>query len=1102
MKVKVTKTPSQFNQGGGIHIKPSHEGLFTQKANKHGMGVQQFASHVLANKDNYPTSTVRQANFARNASRWNAYGGSIFADGGQFEGSHTHGSDFVGPGDFTEFNTGSSHEMNGNEGVLQGYDNEGTPNFVEQGETKYDDYIFSARLTIPTTKELNKELKELPEEEGGDSQRGWEISILKKWAGRTYAYASKRAYREAEERPNDPHSHETLEEILGVLKNSQEKQRAIEDTKKQAEQEQEELESMSDKEYADAKEAEEQQQEQEQAMQEQQAQQQMQQQQMSPEEQAMMEQQGQMSPEEQAIMQQQMMQQGQPMACGGKLHAEGGELEQQEQAAVQQQQVAASYYQYLQQTKDPNKMRALQQRLAQYSQQVQQLPQEQQKAAAQQIQLQCLYEAAMQDADFINQLQQATQAYQKFAEGGMLNNQVTDTPMVEEAHHDDLTGITPTQDVEEMSTSQLNEAIDQIYQWAKQNGNKELARRARRAKKMSREEKEDFVDEAIDEVDQLRTQQQEQQRAEQQQAEEQASSEAQAQEEQQMSQDERSEALAAQELNSMMQPQMFAKGGNLFARGSGLNNYKTKSDIEQNLPLLRNLYVTDPNNTSAWDALFDSNGNIIARKGNNTGLYDPNGTYMKALSYLTAENWNDPKVWSESNKQELVNRLKTVNPTKYANLQVADIGNQGNYGLTWDKMLSLAKDGNVGGHHALAGIVNNILSASDDTTTTQDTTGTTNNTPTNSINPQIKYYLLDPGKNASGEDIPVTKIPAQGEEGKDGYLEGWEGQLLKDYDPSVGNKLYYYDDSLDRTIDGVTHKGLRKKKVNNVYELIDENGERRTVYEEDLEGLKKKGYVKSSPIDDVKDYAINRTYTLYKPRLNEEIPEYPIWPDAVGLGLTAATTLANTLSPRDRSAYKQMMGLANRVSTTPIMPEYRGDFISPRRFAENLYVNDATQAAAAQAAGIDNSSAGNRAMADAMKLAAAKQYYDSLGKGHITGQQFNATQDMQEHQYNGGIYTENNANALKAAMANRDNYLKSQQLFGDYFTKAIAFDQASREAKERAINEGLATFSSGLHTIPQNRWQNRFLAWNAKYNGQPGFYYGSVPKDELAKYTT
>lgn len=54
----------------GIHINPANKGKFTAKAKKAGMSVQKYASTVLANKDRYPASTVKQANFARNASKF------------------------------------------------------------------------------------------------------------------------------------------------------------------------------------------------------------------------------------------------------------------------------------------------------------------------------------------------------------------------------------------------------------------------------------------------------------------------------------------------------------------------------------------------------------------------------------------------------------------------------------------------------------------------------------------------------------------------------------------------------------------------------------------------------------------------------------------------------------------------------------------------------------------------------------------------------------------------------------------------------------------------------------------------------------------------
>lgn len=63
---------------GGIYIKPSKRGTFTAAATKHGMGVQEFANKVLANKEDYSPAMVKKANFARNASRWKKeYGGNM-----------------------------------------------------------------------------------------------------------------------------------------------------------------------------------------------------------------------------------------------------------------------------------------------------------------------------------------------------------------------------------------------------------------------------------------------------------------------------------------------------------------------------------------------------------------------------------------------------------------------------------------------------------------------------------------------------------------------------------------------------------------------------------------------------------------------------------------------------------------------------------------------------------------------------------------------------------------------------------------------------------------------------------------------------------------
>ena len=68
---KAEKERKKKKDGGSIHIAPSKRGTFTAAATKHHMGVQEFASTVLRNKDRYSPAMVKKANFARNASKWN-----------------------------------------------------------------------------------------------------------------------------------------------------------------------------------------------------------------------------------------------------------------------------------------------------------------------------------------------------------------------------------------------------------------------------------------------------------------------------------------------------------------------------------------------------------------------------------------------------------------------------------------------------------------------------------------------------------------------------------------------------------------------------------------------------------------------------------------------------------------------------------------------------------------------------------------------------------------------------------------------------------------------------------------------------------------------
>jgi hypothetical protein len=67
-----------YGEGGKIHIKPENKGKFTQWAKSHNMSVQEAAKHVMAHKDNYSSTIIKRANFAKNFAHEN--GGMIQYD--------------------------------------------------------------------------------------------------------------------------------------------------------------------------------------------------------------------------------------------------------------------------------------------------------------------------------------------------------------------------------------------------------------------------------------------------------------------------------------------------------------------------------------------------------------------------------------------------------------------------------------------------------------------------------------------------------------------------------------------------------------------------------------------------------------------------------------------------------------------------------------------------------------------------------------------------------------------------------------------------------------------------------------------------------------
>lgn len=171
--------------GGGIHIKKKNRGKFTEYC-----GGKVTEECIRRGKNSSNPTTRKRATFAQNARNWNAFGGWLNTQGGDF----TNGVTFI--------DEGGSHEENPYQGIQIGVDPEGAPNLVEQGEVVYDDYVFSDRMEIPD--DIRKEYK---------------------LRGKTFAKAAKSAQRESEERPNDPLSTKGLQSAMERIAEAQEEVR-------------------------------------------------------------------------------------------------------------------------------------------------------------------------------------------------------------------------------------------------------------------------------------------------------------------------------------------------------------------------------------------------------------------------------------------------------------------------------------------------------------------------------------------------------------------------------------------------------------------------------------------------------------------------------------------------------------------------------------------------------------------------------------------------------------------------------------------------------------------------------------------------------------
>lgn len=150
--------------------------------NKAAEAKNKIATNVFGNLPVTPLSTF-------------ALGGDMQTNGGDFSNGLAH------------IDAGGSHEENPYDGVQVGISREnGQPNLVEEGETIFDDYVFSKRIKA-------------------DAETKKKFHVGKN-TDISYADLSKKLEKESLERPNDPISQNGLKKQLHDLADEQERQKA------------------------------------------------------------------------------------------------------------------------------------------------------------------------------------------------------------------------------------------------------------------------------------------------------------------------------------------------------------------------------------------------------------------------------------------------------------------------------------------------------------------------------------------------------------------------------------------------------------------------------------------------------------------------------------------------------------------------------------------------------------------------------------------------------------------------------------------------------------------------------------------------------------
>ena len=163
-------------------------------------------NEAINNRNNYNLNNYN--NVSSNVNKQSTYNmlSNYYAEGGDMN----NGGDFSNG--VTIIGNGGTHEENSMSGVPMGIAPDGIPNLVEQDEVKFNNYIFSNRLSATT-----------------ELLRTYNLPTI--YANHSFAYIAKKLSKESSERPNDPISKRGLTDTMMKLQQAQEQLRMKEQNK-------------------------------------------------------------------------------------------------------------------------------------------------------------------------------------------------------------------------------------------------------------------------------------------------------------------------------------------------------------------------------------------------------------------------------------------------------------------------------------------------------------------------------------------------------------------------------------------------------------------------------------------------------------------------------------------------------------------------------------------------------------------------------------------------------------------------------------------------------------------------------------------------------